>query len=155
MPSGGLIFPISAVLMKKPAVYDRMLESFSRRLMRRLDYDVDAGGEVTVRGESADLYRYVDYTSIVEEFQRLIVETIRTEWRLELDYLVDYDRMRREMRDVVDLPEKKANQFIFFVKGNAGRLSKSKRPLFAELSDAEVSELEKIVWSGASVARKT
>lgn len=155
VPSGGLIFPISAVLMKKPTVYDRMLESFSRRLMRRLDYDVDAGGEVTVRGESADLYRYVDYTFIVEEFQRLIVETIRTEWRLELDYLVDYDRMRREMRDVVDLPEKKANQFILFVKGNAGRLSKSKRPLFAELSDAEVSELEKIVWSGASVARKT
>ena len=148
-PSGGLIFPISAVLMKKPIVYDRMLESFSRRLMGRLDYAVDAGGEVSVRGESADLYRYIDYTFIVEEFQRLIVETIRSEWRLELDYLVDYDRMRREMREVVDLPEKKANQFILFVKNNAGRLSKAKRPLFAELTDAEVAALEQIVGRDA------
>ena len=144
-PAGGLIFPISAVLMKKPILYDRMLESFSHRLMRRLDYDVDANGEVTVRGESADLYRYIDYTFIVEEFQRLIVETIRTEWRQELDYLVDYDRMRGEMRDVVDLPEKKANLFIRFVKGNGGHLSKAKRPLFAELTDEEVSALERIV----------
>ncbi len=144
-PAGGLIFPISAVLMKKPVVYDRMLESFSRRLMRCLAYDVDANGEVSVRGESADFYRYVDYTFIVEEFQRLIVETIRTEWRQELDYLVDYDRMRREMRGIVDLPEKKANQFIRFVTGNGGRLSKAKRPLFAELTDEEVSELERIV----------
>ena len=144
-PAGGIIFPISAVLLKKTATYDRMLETFSRRLMPRLEYDVSAEGEVAVRGESIDFYRYIDFTPIVEDFQRLIVGTIRTEWRYELDYLADYDRMRREMREIVDLPEKKANQFILFVKNNGGRLSAAKRPFFAELSDDEITRLEQIV----------
>ena len=145
IPQEGLIFPISAVLMKKPAVYDRMLETFSRRVMTRLKYVADANGEVTVQGESIDFYRYIDYTFIVEEFQRLIVETIRTEWRVELDYLVDYDVMRREMRKVVDLPEKKANQFILFVKNNHGKLSAAKRKFFQELTDDEIAALEKAI----------
>ncbi len=145
MPAGGIVFPISAVLLKKTATYDRMLETFSRRVMPRLEYDVSSDGEVAVRGESIDFYRYIDFTPIVEDFQRLVVETIRTEWRYELDYLADYDRMRREMREVVDLPEKKANQFILFVKNNGGRLSAAKRPFFAELTDDEIVQLERIV----------
>ncbi len=149
-PAGGIVFPISAALLKKRATYDRMLESFSRRLMQRLEYDVSADGEVSVLGESADFYRFIDFTPIVEDFQRLIVETIRTEWRFELDYLADYDRMRREMREIVDLPEKKANQFILFVKNNHGRLSVAKRPFFAELTDAEVARLERIVNAKSS-----
>ena len=144
-PPGGIIFPISAVLLKKTATYDRMLETFSRRVMPRLEYDVSSDGEVAVRGESIDFYRYIDFTPIVEDFQRLIVETIRTEWRYELDYLADYDRMRREMREVVDLPEKKANQFILFVKNNGGRLSAAKRSFFAELTDDEIVQLERII----------
>ena len=145
MPADGIIFPISAVLLKKTATYDRMLETFSRRVMPHLEYDVSADGEVAVRGETSDFYRYIDFTPIVEDFQRLIVETIRTEWRYELDYLADYDRMRREMREIVDLPEKKANQFILFVQNNCGHLSAAKRPLFAELTDDEITQLERIV----------
>lgn len=137
-----MIFPISAVLLKHPETYDRMLETFSRRVMQRLDYEIDLNGEVSVKNESADFYRYVDFTEIVESFQRLIVETIRSEWKAELDYLVDYDRIRKEMRQIVDLPEKKANQFILFVKNNRGKLSAAKRHFFAELTDAEVNALE-------------
>lgn len=140
-----MIFPISAVLLKHPDVYDRMLETFSRRVMQRLDYEIDFNGEITVKNESADFYRYIDFTEIVESFQRLIVETIRSEWRTELDYLVDYDRIRKGMRQIVDLPEKKANQFILFVKNNRGRLSAAKRHFFAELTDEEVRALEQVV----------
>ena len=145
-----IIFPVSAVLLKRPDVYDRMLETFSRRVMPRLDYEIDPEGEITVKNESVDFYRYIDFTEIVEDFQRVIVETIRSEWRTELDYLVDYDRIREGMRQIVDLPEKKANQFILFVKNNRGRLSAAKRHFFGELTDEEVRSLEQIVCpSGA------
>ena len=106
------IFPVSAVLLKHSTEYDWMLETFSKRLMSRLDYVMDSNGEVAVRGNSVDFYRYVDYTPIVERFQQMIKMTIETEWKVELDYLVRYDRMRVGMRAVVDMPEKKANQFI-------------------------------------------
>ena len=71
--------------------------------------------------------------------------TIETEWKVELDYLVRYDRMRVGMRAVVDMPEKKANQFILFVRQNDGKLSAAKRKFFPELSEDEIQRLEAVV----------
>lgn len=136
------IFPVSAVLLRKPMEYDTMLETFSRRVMSRLEYDIDETGEVTVLNDSVDFYRYIDFTPIVEKVQRVIQETIETEWKVELDYLRDYDEIRRRLKDIVDMPEKRVNQFISFVQNNGGTLSKRKREFFAELSDEEVSRME-------------
>ena len=36
----GLIFPVSAVMLKVPRAYDEALESFSRRVMPRLAYEI-------------------------------------------------------------------------------------------------------------------
>ena len=70
------------------------------------------------------------------------MRTIRTEWKTELDYLKAYDKMREVMRNIVDMPDKKANQFILFVRQNGGRLSQRKRHLFSELRDDEIVRLE-------------
>lgn len=144
-----VLFPVSATLLKNPLLYDDMLESFSRRVMARLEYRMDAQGEIMVTQDSADFYRFIDYTPIVREFRRLLRETMETEWRGELDYLAWYDRIRSAMRGIVDMPDKKANQFITFCQQNGGRLSKTKRPLFQELSDEEIASLEAIVQGGA------
>jgi len=148
----GLIFPVSAVMLKAPRDYDEALESFSKRVMPRLSYDIDAEGEVTVANDSRDYYRAIDFTPIVEYFQEVVATTIRTEWKAELDYLKQYDRMREAMRKVVDLPEKKANQFIMFVQQNGGKLAQRKREFFAELTDDEILRLEKIVSGVTAVA---
>ena len=95
-----------------------------------------------MRNDSSDFYRAIDYTPIVEYFQQVIVRTIRTEWKTELDYLKAYDKMREVMRNIVDMPDKKANQFILFVRQNGGRLSQRKRQLFPELHDHEIFRLE-------------
>ena len=140
-----IIFPVSAVLLKNPGIYDRMLESFSTRLMPLLEYSIDDYGEITVKNESAVFYRFIDMTPIVEEFQKIVLTTIQTEWKAELNYLQNYDRMRAAMRDVVDMPDKKANQFIMFVQQNNGKFPLSRRKLFSELSDNEIAKLESIV----------
>lgn len=139
------IFPISAVLLKKTMEYDKMLESFSRRLMTVIEYDIDGDGEVKVLKESADFYRYIDYTPIVTRFLSIMDETIQTEWKVELDYLKSYDRIRKRMREIVDMPDKKANQFIMFVRNNNGVLSNAKRNKFGELTDVEIHALEKVI----------
>ena len=118
---------------------------FSRRIMPRLAYEIDVDGEVTVSNDSRDFYRAVDYTPIVEYFQEVVATTIRTEWKAELDYLKQYDRMRQAMRRIVDLPEKKANQFIKFVQQNGGELAQRKREFFAELTDDEIVRLERVI----------
>ena len=149
-----MIFPVSAVLLKKTREYDRMLETFSIRLLESIDYDMNQDGEISVNGDSVDFYRYIDFTPIVESFQRVIEETIETEWKVELDYLVSYDRIRKGMVAIVEMPEKKANQFILFVNQNNGTLSAAKRGKFPELSDAEVSALEKVICDEMRAAKK-
>ena len=111
-------------------------------------YDVDANGEVNVLQASDDFYRYIDYTPIVTRFFAIMDETIQTEWKIELDYLRSYDQIRKGMREIVDLPEKKANQFIVFVRNNNGVLSKAKRDKFAELTDDEIHALEGVIRDG-------
>lgn len=141
----GLIFPVSAVMLKAQRAYDEALETFSRRVMPRLKYEIDDNGEVTVTNDSRDLYRAIDFTPIIEYFQEVVATTIRTEWKAELDYLKRYDRMREDLRRIVDMPEKKANQFIKFVQQNNGVLSQRKRDFFPELTDEEIARMEKAV----------
>lgn len=138
----GLIFPVSAVMLKAQRAYDEALESFSKRLMPRLTYTLDAAGEVTVTRDSRDLYRAIDLTPVVVYFQEVVATTIRTEWKAELEYLKRYDSVRSAMRKVVDLPEKKANQLLRFLLQNNGHLAQRKRAYFAELSDEEIACLE-------------
>ena len=80
---------------------------------------------------------------MAEHFARVVRETIETEWKAELDFLRDYDRIRERMRDIVDMPESRANLFLRLVLQNGGRLSARKRGLFLELSDDEVAALER------------
>ena len=65
--------------------------------------------------------------------------------RVELEYLRDYDRIRTGMRAIVDMPEKKANQFILFTQNNGGVLLERRREMFSELTDEEIKRLETVV----------
>ena len=141
----GLIFPVSAVMLKNRLAYDKALESFSSRLMGLVDCSMDDNGELSVLSDTRDLYRAIDCTPVVGYFREVVSETLRTERKAELDWLDAYDRMRGAMRQIVDMPDKKADQFIRFVLQNGGRLSARKRGIFPELSDGEVSRLEAAV----------
>ena len=59
-----------------------------------------------------------------------------------------YGKMREKMRSIVDMPDKKANQFILFVRQNGGHLSQRKRQLFLELHDDEIARLEAAIVGG-------
>ena len=113
--------------------------------MPLLRYSIDGYGEISVQNESADFYRFIDMTPIVQEFQKIVQTTIQTEWKSELSYLQNYDKIRKRMREIVDMPDKKANQFILFVQQNNGALPKNRRKFFAEMSDDEIAALESVV----------
>ena len=65
--------------------------------------------------------------------------------RVALEYLRDYDRIRTGMRAIVDMTEKKANQFILFTQNNGGVLLERRREMFSELTDEEIKRLETVV----------
>ena len=122
-----------------------MLESFSKKLLPLVDYQLADDGSMTVMNDTADFYRFINFTSIVEKFFDVVEETLKTELVPELDYLIAWERTREQMRELVDMPEKKVMLFIKFTEQNNGVFPNSRRDSFRELTDNEIAELAQIV----------
>ncbi len=144
----GVIFPISAVLLKNPANYDSSLEAFSSKLMPLVKYSIDEDGHMTVHNDTATWYRYIDMTSQAEALFNFIEKTIDEELKDELEFLANYDKTKIAIQEIVDMPDKKIDFFIRFCLQNHGRLSEKKyNSSFSFLTKEEVSLLEKAVRS--------
>ena len=64
----GIMFPVSASMLKDPAGYDASLEAFSRPLLALVEYSLDEEGRMTVENDTARWYRYIDLTPQAEAF---------------------------------------------------------------------------------------
>lgn len=142
----GVMFPISASMLKNPADYDASLEAFSRQLMPLVEYSLDKDGHMTVKNDTAVWYRYIDMTPQAEALFRFIDQTIDTELANELTFLANYDKTKKAIQEIVDMPDRQIDLFIRFCLQNNGRLSARKRAShFDFLSDGEVSRMEQAV----------
>ncbi len=145
----GLMFPVSAAMLKNPALYDHSLEAFSNPLMRLIEYDVDGFGQMTVSGETGRLYRYIDMTAQAEILYDFVRLTIEHELVEELDFLVKYDKTRQSIQEIVDMPDRLIDLFIQLCLQNNGRLSTDKREShFGFLTGDELSRMENAVRQG-------
>lgn len=53
-----------------------------------------------------------------------------------------FDQAFTAVREIVDMPDRRASLFVRLCMQNRGRLPAARRPQFPELSDAEISLLE-------------
>lgn len=141
----GIIFPVSAVMLQRRHEYDEVLEQFSVPVMRLIDYQERGDGVVEVKNETAHLYRYFDATPMAEALYGWVEQTVREEFRRELEFITGFREMRQSLDSVVALPDKQANLFVTLCLQNNGRLSSAKRRLFSRLTDKEVVAIEKAV----------
>lgn len=138
-----LIFPVSAVMLRERADYDRVLESYSKSILPFITYLLDDQGAMTVDNDTADLYRYWDATRFAEYLYDCIAETVRRDLREELSFLTVFDQSLSAVMNIVDMPDRRASLLVRLILQNRGELSKSKREkLFAELTDEEITEME-------------
>lgn len=142
----GVILPVSAWMLKDMGGYDACLEGFSAPLMARVRYGLDEEDQMTVLNpdEIEAIYRYPDMTVQVEYLARAIEGALAKELEPELDFLAGYDKARQGMRSIVDMPDRKLDTFLKLLHQNHGLLSKAKRDLFKEVSDAELARLEAV-----------
>lgn len=142
----GIMFPVSASMLKHLADYDGSLEAFSRPLMSLVEYSLDEEGRMTVQNDTAHWYRYIDMTPQAESLFRFIERTIDTELVEELTFLANYDRTKKAIQEVVDMPDRQIDLFIRVCLQNHGRLSARKRASsFSFLSDEEIARMEQAV----------
>lgn len=144
----GIMFPVSASMLKNPAEYDASLEAFSRPLMPLVEYALDEDGRMTVHNDTARWYAHIDMTPQAEALYKFIEHTIDTELVEELSFLAKYDETKKAIQDVIDMPDRQIDLFIRFCIQNNGRLSARKRASqFRFLSDEEVVRMELAIQS--------
>jgi Fic family protein len=140
-----ILFPISAAIVRDERGYERALETFSRPIADFIDFGWTENRQITVRNQTSQLYRYYDATPLVEFLYQKVEETVHKDLKEELEFVAVFDAAYASVREIVDMPNRKASLFISLCLQNNGNLSKRKRALFAELSDAEVTSLEDAV----------
>ncbi len=149
----GIMFPVSAAMLRERAAYDAALEAFSRPLMRVLEYSLEEDGRLAVLNDTAACYRYLDMTPQVEALFGFVERTVETDLVQELAFLRNYDRAKHAMQEIVDMPDRLLDTCIRLCLQNRGRVSNRKRTtLLAKLTDDEITRLEAAVQEAYGVA---
>jgi Fic family protein len=141
MPEG-IIFPVSAAIHRQQKSYDKVLEQFSQPLLMAADWKFGSDGRLLVENDTRSLYQFYDATPQVEFLFERVAETIRVDFRDELEFLKRFDQARRVVREIIDMPNQHADRLIKLIMQNSGTLSKTKRGQFPELTDDEVARIE-------------
>ena len=142
----GLMFPVSAAMLNSREGYNDSLEAFSRPLNRLAEYSLDKLAQMTVHDDTAHWYRYIDMTAQAEALYDFVIQTIERELVKELRFLADYDRTKKAIQGVIDMPDRLIDLFIRICLENNGRLSANKRKShFDFLSDDELFSMENII----------
>ena len=142
----GMVFPVSSVMLDKIDDYRTTLQAHSGPLMDFIEWKPTPDRNVDVLNDTADLYRYFDCTEAAEFLYGCVARTIEHDLPREIDYLRRHDEATRRIMDTVEMPDRLAEDFLFFVRQNAGKLPKKRREReFAALTDQEAAALEAIV----------
>jgi Fic/DOC family len=140
-----VLFPVSAAIVRDRRAYDAALETFSKAILPFIDWRWTANKEIEVENDTADLYRYFDATPLAEFLYAKAAETVRKDLREELGFVAVYDAALAAVRDIVDMPDRRASLLVRLCMQNGGKLSKAKRDEFEELNDHEVVAIEAAV----------
>lgn len=148
----GVIFPVSAAILRDTKAYDDVLATFSRPLFDYIDWGWTGEQEIDVANDTGDLYRYFDATAFAEYLYDRVAETVRRDLVEELGFIAVFDRAFDAVREIVDMPDRRVSLFVRLCMQNDGRLSADKRKQFAELDDAEIAAMEVAVRGACRTA---
>ncbi len=142
----GMVFPVSAVMLERIEEYRQALRDFSAPLMSSIDWQPTPKGNVEVLNDTADLYRFGDYTALAEYLYTCVVHTITTLLPKEVHYLKCYDLALTAIGEHIDMPGNQIRDLIMFITQNGMKLPLRRRQKeFSSLTDAEVLAIEKDV----------
>ncbi|MCA6111811.1 Fic family protein [Bradyrhizobium cenepequi] len=142
----GMVFPVSSVMLDRIDDYRTTLQSHSTPLMEFIDWRPTPDRNVEVLNDTADLYRYYDCTEEAEFLYGCVKRTVEYDLPHEIDYLRRHDEARRSIMEVVEMPDRLADDLLLFIRQNNGTLSRKRREReFEALSDKEVAQIEKVV----------
>ena len=147
----GVIFPISAAILRRLDLYRQVLESYSRPLLEVIDWAPRIDGNVEVRNDTANFYRFFDATAHAEFLFDRVAETVEEDLPREVQYLKTYDAFVSRIEVFFDMPKSTLDLLWRFLQQNDGKLSKRVREReFSKLTERETCAIEEVfaeVWA--------
>jgi len=141
----GLIFPVSAVILRLIDTYKQVLETHSRPILPLIEWEPTRDGNLHVTNDTADFYRFYDATPHAEFPYRCVEATIDEDLPQETGFLAAYDRFTERIRNVVEMPNTKTDLLFRFLHQNGGTFSKrALEKEFAALTSDEVDRIQEI-----------
>ena len=124
--------------------YDTTLELLSKLIERKVKYDLNDSGEMTVNNASEikALYQFPDLTNHTVFLARSVQSTVNKDVPEELLFLQCYDELKGDIESIVDMPDNKVDRMILFLRQNKGKLASRKRKFYKELNDNEIEQME-------------
>ena len=139
----GVVFPISAAILRRIDEYRPVLESYSAGLLPLIKWRATVDNNVDVLNDTADYYRYFDATAHTEFLYSCVEQTIDHDLPEEVRFLEAFDMFSAGMKEIVDMPDRTIERLRGFLSQGSGRLSKRAREKeFGELTDEEASRVE-------------
>jgi hypothetical protein len=140
----GVIIPVSAHMLNNIKEYNNVLEKYSKPLMQRIKYEkLEDGGIAIINVPDVEGYfRYPDLTDHCIYLIKVIQATLTEDMPDELIFIQRYDEVKKELQNIVDMPDKLINSMINFLHQNNGVFPKRRRELFAKLTDEEIMRMQ-------------
>ena len=138
------ILPVSAQILARMDEYDATLELLSKLVDQKVKYNLNENGEMTIKNASEikALYQFPDLTNHTVFLVKAIQTTVNKDIPEELLFLQSYDQLKRDIQNIVDMPDNKVDRMILFLHQNNGELASRKRNFFRELNDNEIEQME-------------
>ncbi len=138
-------FPVSSAILDRITEYQGVLESYSGRLLRCVQWEATPKNNVKVLNDTGDFYRFFDATPHAEFLYECVRQTIEQDLPNETNFLRSFDAFRSGVENIIDMPERTLNNLFGFLRQNHGKLSRRARDNeFAQLTPEEMEQIERL-----------
>jgi Fic family protein len=139
----GIVFPISAAILRRIAEYRAILQSYSVELLPLIEWRPTRDGNVTVLNDTANYYRYFDASAHAEFLYAAVEQTVEHDLPEEVRFLEAFDAFSTAVKEMLDMPDRQVEQLRRFLEQGGGQLSERARTKeFASLTDEEVARVQ-------------
>ncbi len=141
----GVVIPVSSVMLDRIDEYRDTLKSHTGPLMELIDWRPTPQRNVEVVNDTADIYRYFDCTEEAEFLYECVAHTVEHDLPQEIDFLRRRDEAQKRIMEMVEIPDRVAQDLIMFMHQNGGTIPEKRRKNeFAALTDEETRGIEAI-----------
>lgn len=141
----GVVFPVSAAILRRIDDYRAVLESYSGALLPFIEWRATADSNVEVLNDTADYYRYFDATAHTEFLYACVEQTVEHDLPEEVRFLEAFDEFSSAVKEIVEMPDREIERLRGFLAQGHGQLSRRAREReFRALTAEEATRIESL-----------